>query len=65
MIFFRFFCLTVPKTFIGVPFCVSKIVWYRNNLWIRGVGGVSRFSAGFVLPRSGEKKSYRNSSVCH
>ena len=55
MTFSVFFCLTVPKTFIGVPFCVSKIVWYRNNLWIRGVGGVSRFSARNVLPRSAEK----------
>ena len=53
--FFRVFCLTVPKKFIGVPLCVSQTFWYRSILWIRGVGGVSRFSARNVLPRSAEK----------
>ena len=42
---------------VGVPFCVSKIFWYRNNLWIRGVGGVSRFSVRNVLSHSAAKTS--------
>ena len=32
------FCLTVPKNFVGEPFCVSQSFWYRNKLWIRGGG---------------------------
>ena len=30
----EFFCLIVPKKFIGLHFCVSEILWYRKNLWI-------------------------------
>ena len=30
----EFFCLIVPKKFIGLHFCVSEIFWYRKNLWI-------------------------------
>ncbi len=40
-------CLTVPKNFVGVPFCVSQSFWCQKNLWKRrGVGrreGGSRF----------------------
>ena len=52
--FCRVFCLTVPKKFIGVPFCVSQTFWYRSILWIRGVGG-SLFSVRTVLCQSAEK----------
>ena len=40
------FCLTVPKNFVGEPFCVSQNFWYRKTLWIREGRreGVSRFS---------------------
>ena len=34
-------CLTVPKNFVGEPFCVSENSWYRKDLWIRGVEGES------------------------
>ena len=30
------FCLTVPKNFVGEPFCVSKNFWYRKILCMRG-----------------------------
>ena len=30
------FCLTVPKNFVGEPFCVSKNFWYRKVLCIGG-----------------------------
>ena len=33
------FCLTVPKNFVGEPFCVSQNFWFRKILWIRGGGG--------------------------
>ena len=33
-------CLTVPKDFVGEPFCISEKSWYRKILWIRGVEGV-------------------------
>ena len=32
----KFFCLTVPKNFVGEPFCFIQILWYRNSLWKRG-----------------------------
>ena len=35
----KFFCLTVPKIFIGEPFHVSPKFWYRKFLWVRGEGG--------------------------
>ena len=43
------------KTFSGVPFSVLEIFWFRKNLWIRGVGGISRFSVRNVLSHSAEK----------
>ena len=30
------FFLTVPKNFVGEPFCFLKKFWYRKTLWIRG-----------------------------
>ena len=32
----KFFCLTVPKNFIGRPFYFIQNFQYRNALWIRG-----------------------------
>ena len=53
------FCLTVPKNFVGEPFCVSQNFWYRKILWIRaGEGrreGVSRFCFKNFLSHSAEK----------
>ena len=39
------FCLTVPKVFVGVSFCISENLCYRKALWIRGgrTEGVSNF----------------------
>ena len=34
----KIFCLTVPKNFVGEPFCVSQNLWYGKILWIRGGG---------------------------
>ena len=31
-----FFSLTVPKNFVGEPFCFLQKLWYRKTLWIRG-----------------------------
>ena len=47
--------LTVPKDFIGEPFCVSQDFWYRKMLWMRWRGGMeyhnfpSKFS-GLIVP---------------
>ena len=35
----NFFCLIVPKNFVGESFRVSENSWYRKILWIRGVEG--------------------------
>ena len=32
----KIFCLTVPKNFVGEPFCVSKKFWYRKLPCIGG-----------------------------
>ena len=48
----NFFCLTVPKNFVGEPFSVSLISG-TEKVWIRG-GGLSRFSVESVLPHSAE-----------
>ena len=46
-----FFCLTVPKNFVGETFCVSELFKYRKSLWIRGLGGYH----GFLFQISGFK----------
>ena len=63
----KIFCLTVPKKFVGEPFCVSENVWFRKILWMRererereregggGREGESRFSVEIVLSHSTEK----------
>ena len=53
----KVFRLTIPKNFVGEPFCVSQSFWYRNKLCIRGGGrtaGVSRYSVSFSLPHCTE-----------
>ena len=42
------FCLTVPKKFVGEPFCVSKEFWYRN-FSSRGVGKLHGFVKNFFI----------------
>ena len=37
------FCLTVPKNFVGEPFCVSQNFWYRKILWIREGEGRGKY----------------------
>ena len=37
------FCLTVPKNFVGKPFCVSENFWYRKTLGIREGAGITIF----------------------
>ena len=34
------FCLTVPKSFVGQPFCVSENFRWRKGIWIRGEGEI-------------------------
>ena len=64
MIFCRNFLSHSTKKIIGVHFRVSEILWYRKNLWIKGVGGISRFSVRNDLSHSA-KKTYRNLSLFH
>ena len=44
-------CLTVPKNFVGEPFCVSQSFWYRKKLWIRveDRGSVTIFRQKFFV----------------
>ena len=52
--FHRYFsCLTVPKNFIGDPFCVSENSWDRNILWIRGM--YHEFLSKIFLSHSNDK----------
>ena len=39
----KFFGLTVPKNFVGDPFCVSEKFWYRKMLGIREGAGITIF----------------------
>ena len=51
------FCLTVPKNFVGEPFCAvfQKISGSQKFMDKRGGGGVSRFSVEKLLSHSAEK----------
>ena len=49
----KLFCLTVPKNFVGEPFCISENFWYRKMLGIER-GRESRFSVKIVLSHSTE-----------
>ena len=48
------FCLTEPKKFVGEPFFVSQIFWYRKTSWRRG-RVVSEVSVGSCLSQFAEK----------
>ena len=48
------FCLTVPKLSVGESFDVAFISGIEK-VWIRGEGGVSRFSVETFLSHSAEK----------
>ena len=50
---FKIFCLAVPKNFAGEHFSVSLISG-SEKVWIRGGGGVSKFSAENFLSHSAE-----------
>ena len=52
-IFCRIYCLTVPKISVGEPFTVALISGIEK-VWIRGGGGVSRFSIENFLSHSAE-----------
>ena len=49
----NFFCMTVPKKFVGAPFRVS-LVSGNEKVWIREGGAVSRFAVENVLSHSAE-----------
>ena len=49
----KIICLTVPKIFVGEPFNVSLIAG-TEKVWIRGGGGVSRFSVAKFLSHRAE-----------
>ena len=62
----RLFCLTVPKNFVGEPFCVSKNFWCRKKLWIRRweeeEGSITIFCRKIFVSQC-RKLSYGNLSV--
>ena len=60
--FCQCFCLTVPKKFVGQPFCVSENFVYRKILWIREEGCVSRFLSKSVSDST--KKNRRATLLC-
>ena len=45
------FCLTVPKNFVGDPFCVSKKFLFRKFSCIGGGGGHHGFAENFLSHR--------------
>ena len=47
------FCLTIPKNFVGEPFDVSEIFWYRKILCFRGLcqDFLSKF-LGLTVPKN-------------
>ncbi len=49
----KIFCLTEPIIFVGESFPVALISG-TEQIWIRGGGGVSRFSVGEFLSHSAE-----------
>ena len=40
-------CLTLPRNFVRVSFCVSQNLWLRITLWIREGGGEGGFIKNF------------------
>ena len=54
-IFWKIFCLTAPKNFLGEPFFVSQNFWCRKGLWIRGGREYHDFQSKFfclTLPKT-------------
>ena len=50
---FEIFCLTVPKKFVGEPFCASKIFYYRKNSRIGKEGvPITTFRRHFLSHRT-------------
>ena len=49
----KIFCLTVPKIFVGES-CTVALISGIEKVWIRGGGGVSRFSVENFLSHSAE-----------
>ena len=43
------FCLTVPKSFVEEPFCVSENFWYRKMLGIREGADITIFRQIFFV----------------
>ena len=50
----NFFCRAVPKNAVGEPFSLSLISGIEK-LWMRGWGGVSRFSVENFMSHSAKK----------
>ena len=50
----KILCLTVPKNAVGEHFSLSLFSGIEK-VWMRGWGGVSRFSVGNFLSQSAEK----------
>ena len=58
---FPFFCLTLPKNFMGNPFVFQKISGIEKKLWMRG-GGITFFRRKFFVSQC-RKTSWGNSFV--
>ena len=52
----QFFCLTVPKNFIGEPFCaVFHKIFGSEKVYAEEWGGLPGFSVGKFLSHSAEE----------
>ena len=60
----KFFCLTVPKIFVGEPFSVSLISGIEK-VWIRGGGRSIKILRRKIFVSQCRKASYKNPSVFH
>ena len=63
-IFCQSFCLTVPRTVVGEPFCVSENFGYRKCFWIREEVCVLRFFVKVCVSQS-RKIWYGKPSLFH
>ena len=61
-IFCQFFSLTLPKNFVGEPFCVSGEFWYRNFSWLGGGGGGGGAQVLVTKKLSHKTKNFRMGS---
>ena len=56
----KFFCLTVPKNFVGAPPCLSQNLGYRKIFCMRGISrfsvrrGVAQISVDYFMSHSAE-----------